>query len=524
MQGRDFLIKAKNQVSDFWQSKNRAQKIRIALAAVGAIAIFSFFIFYISKPKYVPLYSNLDTKDAAAIVKKLEEMKVAYELEDGGETILVDPEYKYKTRISLAQEGLPKGGAMGFEEVFSKNRLGTTDWERQIQYNQALQGELKRTLEEMAEVEKASIYIVQQEKSLFIEPDSKNEPSAAVFLKLRPGAEMDEQGVSGIINLISYAVKGLKPENVTVIDEYGRILSDVISSPEEIDKQALSNQLLIQNDFQKRLQLSVQSLLEQVFGPGNVAVRVNAKLNFDKRSVQSKLFSPTDEETGEGILRSIQEMKEHFSGTSGAAPGGTPGVDSNVPGYQQVTTGDSEHQRSETIKNYDINETHEDLTVAPGAVDKLTVSVVVNRELDQNEKNSIVQMVGNAIGYDPDRDQVSVEGIAFKNDLADFFAGEKSRQEQRARLRNFLILGAILLGILSFVIYKVVSNRKKRRLEEEERIAEEMLEMQQAAAAQEVDEPLELERSAYEKIEKHARRRPEDVAKVLRTWLSEDPR
>lgn len=520
----EYFSKMKQQVSDFWQERNRAQKISMAVGAVAIIAMFGFFIFSLNKPKYVPLYSDLDTKDAGAIIKKLDEMKIPYDLEDGGTTISVHPENKYKTRLSLAQEGLPKGSSMGFEEVFNKNRLGTTDWERQVQYNQALQGELTRTIEDMAEIDKASIYIVQQEKSLFMEPDLKDEPSAAVYLKMSPGAELEDDSIKGIINLVSYAVKGLKPENVTVIDEYGRILSDISHSPGEVDKEVINNQLLIQNNFQEQLQTNVVSLLEQVFGPGNVVARVNAQLNFDQKTVQSKLFSPTDEEVGEGILRSVQEMKEHFSGT-GTAPGGTPGVDGNVPGYQALNVGDSEHQRSEVIKNYDINETHENLTIAQGAVDKLTVSVVINRELNEDEKYSIAQMVGNAIGCDYDRDQVSVEGMEFRNDLADFFAGEMDRQEQRARLRKYMIFGgAALLLLLLFVLYRW-NKRKKEQEQAEEIIAQELYEVGEAAAAQEDEEDLEKEKSGiYEKIEKYAHRKPEDVAKVLRTWLSEDER
>jgi len=517
----EYFSKVKQQVSDFWQGRNRTQKIGIIVGTVGIIAIFGLLILHINKPKYVPLYSNLDAKDAGAIVKKLEDMKIAYQLEDNGTTISVHPENKYKTRLSLAQEGLPKGSSMGFEEVFSKNRLGTTDWERQVQYNQALQGELTRTIEDMAEIERANIYIVQQEKSLFIEPDSQEEPSAAVYLKMAPGAELKDESIKGIINLVSYAVKGLKPENITVVDEYGRILSDVSNSTEEVDKEAINDQLLIQSNFQKQLQTSVVSLLEQVFGPGNVVARVNAKLNFDKKTVQNKLLYPTNEEAGEGILRSVQEMKEYFSG-KGTASGGPPGVDGNVPGYQALNAGDSEQQRSEVIKNYDINETHENLTVAPGAVDKLTVSVVINRELSENEKYSIAQMVGNAIGCDYDRDQISVEGMEFKNNLADFFAGEMDRQAQRAKLRKYSLLGGLLLLILTAVFY-VWYKRKKERQREEEMIAQELYEVEQAAATKEIEENLEKEKSGiYEKIEKYAQRKPEDVAKVLRTWLSED--
>lgn len=302
--------KIKHQASEFWQSRNRAQKIKLAVFAAIIVIALGAMLYIINRPVYVPLYTNLDVKDAAEIAEKLEENNIAYKLEDQGETILVNPEQKYKVRLMLAQEGLPKGGSMGFDDVFSQSRLGTTEWERRIQYNQALQGELARAIEMMKSVERAKVYIVQQEDSLFIEPNSNYEPSAAVFLQLKTGHEMTKEEIMGIINLITYSVKNMKPENVTVVDQYGRTLSNIPLGQEEDTHGAINNQLTIQSNFQNQLQANVQTLLEQIFGTGNVAVRVNAELNFDKKTVQSKLFTPVNEETGEGIVRSIQELKE----------------------------------------------------------------------------------------------------------------------------------------------------------------------------------------------------------------------
>lgn len=512
----------KHQAIEFWQSRNRAQKIKIIVSAAVIVLFLGSMLYILSRPKYVPLYSNLDIKDAAEIVKKLEEDNISYKLENQGKTILVTPEQRYKIMLSLAQEGLPKGGSIGFDEVFSQSRLGTTEWERRIQYNQALQGELSRAIEMMESVEQAKIYIVQQEESVFIQPDSSQEPSAAVFLQVKPGHEMTKEEVMGIINLITYSVKNMKPENVTVVDQYGRTLSNIPLSQDEDSPEAINNQLVIQNNFQNQLQANVKSLLEQIFGPGNVAVRVNAELNFDKKTVQSKLFTPVNEETGEGIVRSIQELREHFSGT-GTVAGGEPGVGANIPGYAQVETGPTEHQRTEVIKNFDINETLETLTVMPGAVNRLTVSVVVNRELSESEKESIASMVGNAIGYDPERDQISVEGMEFQNDMARLLADEFARQQrEQQRMRYFMIAGIALIALLTIISIRWHMNRKKAK-QEEERLAQEMLAMQQAAAAKMEEESLETkDNDIYKKLERHARRNPEDVAKVIKTWLSED--
>lgn len=523
----NYLKKLFQQVGDFWQSRNRAQKIKISVSAFLIVSAVGFMIFLLNRPSYAPLYTNLDEKDAGDIVEKLDDAKIPYKITDGGKTILVDPSQVYKTRIMLAQQGLPKGGVIGFSDIFNKTQLGTTDWERQLQYNQALQGELTKTIEQMAEVDTARVHIVQPEKSLFIQPGQATEPSAAVFLKLKPGEEITEEEVKGIIFLISRSVEGMKPENVTVIDDYGRVLSNISLTHDENSKEVINNHLSIQNSFQKQLQANVQSLLEQVFGPGNVVVRVNAKLNFDNKTVENKLFSPVNKDTGEGIIRSIQDLREHFTGT-GNAPGGAPGVDANAPGYPQANGGNSDYQKSQVTKNYEINESHENIKVAPGAVDKLTVSVIVNRTLDTNERNAIAQLVGNAIGYEPDRDQISVEGMAFNNDLMTAMNDQiNALNQQKANQRRLLFLGAALLAIILFGTYGYVTVRRRRK-REEERLAQELAEAQQAAAeqaaaGQAADQVPEIKKDyIYSNIEKLARRKPEDVAKVLKSWLNED--
>ncbi|TYP59933.1 flagellar basal-body MS-ring/collar protein FliF [Thermosediminibacter litoriperuensis] len=512
----EFINNFKRQAKEFWESRNRAQKIKLLLSASLLILIVGFLGYFASRPNYVPLYSNLSERDAGEIVKKLEDMKIPYKLSDGGKTILADAKDVYKIRLDLAREGLPKGGVLGFNDIFSKTKLGTTEWEKQLQYTQALQGELTRTIEEMEQVESARVHIVQPQKSLFIEPNEQKEPSAAVFLKLKPGVEITEEETRGILNLIAHSIEGLKPENITIVDEFGRVLSNIPLSEEQNTKEVVNSQLAIQNNFQKQLQASVQSLLEQIFGPGNVAVRVNAQLNFDKKIVENTLFLPVSSETGEGILRSVQELKEHFSG-AGNVPIGNPGTDTNIPGYMQLNTdGTSNYQKTEVIRNYEVNESKENLTVAPGTVKKITVSVVINRDLNDEEKNKIATLVGNAIGYDIQRDQITVEGMTFNNQLADILSKQLTEENQRKeRQRMLIIISAAAAAILFIIAYRIATERRRRM--EEERLAHELAAAQQAAS-----QVSEEKQEVFSDIEKLARRRPEDVAKILRTWLNEE--
>ncbi|SHM10449.1 flagellar M-ring protein FliF [Caldanaerovirga acetigignens] len=512
----EFINNIRQKLKEFWESKSKAQKIRLGLSAVLVVLVVTILGYFMTRPNYVVLYSNLDEKDAGEVVKKLDDMKIPYRLTDGGRTILTNAKDVYKVRLELAREGLPKDGQIGFSDIFGKTRLGTTEWEKQIQYTQALQGELARTIEEMEQVETARVHIVQPQKSLFVEPNAQREPSAAVFLKIKPGRELTGEETRGIINLIAHSVEGLKPENITIVDEHGRILSNIPLSEEENAKELVNAQLAIQENFQKRLQSSVQSLLEQIFGPGNVAVRVNAQLNFDKKTVENRMFSPPNPEINEGLLRSVQELREYFSG-QGNVPQGEPGAGSNIGTYQQQNQGGtSDYQKSEIIRNYELNESKENIAVAPGAVRKLTVSVVINRELTDDEKEKIVALVGNAVGYDIQRDQITVEGMAFDTQLADMLSRQLS-EEARSRQRQMVI---IIVTVLAFVAILVVlyRNLMRRKLQmEEEKLAQKLTEAQQAASV-EIDEKEEL----FKNIERLARQRPEEVAKIIRTWLNEE--
>ncbi|MDN5330951.1 MAG: flagellar M-ring protein FliF [Tepidanaerobacteraceae bacterium] len=512
----DFINSIKQKLKEFWETKSKAQKIRLGLSAAIVVLVVAILGYFVTRPNYVPLYSNLDEKDAGEIVKKLDDMKIPYRLTDGGRTILTDAKDVYKVRLELAREGLPKGGQIGFSDIFGKTRLGITEWEKQIQYTQALQGELARTIEEMEQVEAARVHIVQPQKSLFIEPDGQKEPSAAVFLKMKPGKELTEEETRGIINLIAHSVEGLKPENITIVDEYGRILSNIPLSEEGNTKEVVNAQLAIQENFQKQLQSSVQSLLEQIFGPGNVAVRVNVQLDFDKKTVENRSFAPSNPELNEGLLRSVQELREHFSG-QGNIPQGEPGAGTNIGTYQQQNAeGASDYQKTEVIRNYELNESRENIVVAPGAVKKLTVSVVINRDLTEDEKNKIVALVGNAVGYDIQRDQITVEGMAFDTQLADMLSRQLSEEARNRRRQQVIVfVGILLCAAILTIIYRTML-RRKRQLEET-KLAQQLAEAQQAASV-EIDENEQM----FKNIERLARQRPEEVAKIIRTWLNED--
>lgn len=510
----------KEQSLRLWQKIGKRERyIILGSALLLFVAILAWSYWWGSRPEYVPLFTNMDAKDAGEVAGKLKEMKVPYEIGGNGTAIMVSSKDVYRIRLDLASQGLPRGNK-GFE-VFDQTKFGTTEFQNKVYLLQALQGELTRTIEQMDEVEKARVHIVLPEDSLY----KKNEKpaTASIMLKLRPSAQLSREQIKGIVNLAAHSIQGLKPENITVVDSYAKVLND----PNETNNTAgpaTLTQLELTKKVQEDLQKNVQSLLEQVLGSGKAAARVSVELNFDQRTMDKQTFDPVVDD--KGIIRSSQESSENYKGTSNA-PGGVPGTATNIPGYVTSTNNQSNYEKKETTRNYEINETKEKVVSAPGSIKRLTVAVLVDSNMDKAQQDSLMRTVASTVGINPARgDAISVESISFNTELAD----KQRKEEEAAKFQDKLIFWAkILVPLLSIVA--IVAFMLYRRRKEEEAAAEaEMDELAAALAVEaapeeisEADTPEDNERKQQrETIEKFAKAKPEDVAQLLKTWLNDE--
>lgn len=499
-----------HQLGETW--KKMPALARVVVVGAGGLVLAALIVVSVLNsrgPRMQALFTGLDPKDAAEVVARLEKEKVPYKLEAGGSAVLVAARDVHKMRLVLAAEGLPNGGSIGFE-LMDRTNIGATDFERRVNYLRALQGELARTIMQIDAVEAARVHIVIPEQSLFV---SKAQPAtAAVMIKIRPLAEIDRGQVRGIANLVSKSVEGLKPEEVTIIDFTGKVLSSDYGI-QAADRQAGSF-LEVKTNFQKDLERSVQTLLERALGAGNVVARVSADMNFDQTTVTRNLFTPASD--GGGLARSVKELQEVFQGT-GAQSGGVPGVPSNVPGYSGTTGaggGNSSYERSETVKNVEINEVREQTVVAPGSVKRLSVAVIVNRDLTAAEKAAIENTIASAVGIDPKRqDTISVTGMQFDTSLVDQLKKEMEQPKTAARDPRFIFAGA---GLGAFILVAVAVMSMRRRKKTVEPVAE-----IQAQPFPEMTADIGPNSRAKEQIEKLVKQNPEGVAQLLKTWLAE---
>ena len=290
------------RLQEYFQTLTLPQKISYA----GGILIFAgalaFLVYLNNRTDYAPLYSGMSQSDMAEVAQSLKAKKIPYRVSEG--SVEVPREQIYDTRLSLASDGIPKGSGMGFE-IFDQQKLGSTEFVQKINYQRALQGELARTMNSMSEVLESRVHLVLPEDSLFKE--DQKPPSAAVVLKLRPGARMGEKELQGIVHLVAATVRGLEEDRITVMSNDGQVL---YKKGREDDSSQMSNsQIERKQRMEDDMRQKVQSMLEQVLGPNRVLARVSLDLDLNQVQIAEETYNPDST-----VIRSQQRTTESSEG------------------------------------------------------------------------------------------------------------------------------------------------------------------------------------------------------------------
>ena len=501
----------KERYLQLWQKTTKRQRyMGLGVIVLLLALIFGGSYWYGSKPDLAPLFTNMETKDAGEVAAKLKEAKIPYDIQETkqGTTILVPVKNVHSARMELATQGLPRGNK-GFE-IFDDSKLGVTEFQNKVNYLQALQGELTRTIEQIDVVEKARVHIVLPEDSLY----KKNEKpaTASIMLKLAPQMKLSKKEIKGIVNLAAHSIQGLTPENITIVDDTGKILNEADDDQNEEKKfgQLTKIQLDLTQKVQERLKNNVQRLLDQALGEGKAFVQVSVELDFDQRQTDKSTFTPVVDESG--IIRSQQETSESYTGTS-VNPGGPAGTQSNIPGYVATNNNsNATYEKKESTKNYEINEEKQKVVASPGSIRRLNIAVLVIDTLTQAQQDSIRRSVASAVGINTARgDTVSVEPLPFNTDVDRLAAEEKAKREQE-EMMLYACIGLIILIILMCVfMYRYHRRRKQHDAEvEAERQAE------AAAHREEVESLREEIAQQTQEIEQQRLLAEETAAEVAR--------
>ena len=547
----NFFQQLLQQFKEVWGRFNRTQMILIIAIPTVLFVGLMVFILASSQSRFEVLYSHLEQKDAADVTTELKKENIPYKLasKDNFVMVLVPSEKVYDTRLTLAGQGLPRGSGVGYE-IFDQPKWGSTDFTQKINYKRAIETEMARTIGSLQQIESARVSIVMPEPELFTEKEKPT--TASVVLELKPEAQLKKEQVRGIVHLVSASVEGLKPENVSVIDSKGNILSAFVqeeqdeNNPDSPDGSTLTqqakltlHQMEVQQSYEKDLEHKVTTMLTKVLGGNSrFAVSVSAELNFDKQEADSETFEPVVD--GQGIARSTQSKKEQYVGDGGfpsSIVGGVPGTDSNIPGYQAVAGTNSQYSKEENTTNYEINRTVKHNVVAPGSPKRISVGVFVDN-LQPQQVDAIKTAVRAAAGLDLNRgDQVEVENMPFDNSQALADIKRETKMEHDDLIVTIGKIGLLVLmaiGMLLFLRSLLKPKKEKQYVETMDELPEEPVMMPQVEDIITTDitaEDLARAESARDAKKREAVRKevfemanknPENIAQIIKKWLSEE--
>jgi flagellar M-ring protein FliF len=494
------------------------QKIVIGLLVAGLA--LGGFVFYrwITAPTMAPLFSNLASADASAIVDQLNTDGVPYTLADGGATIMVAQDVVNSERLVMSGKGLPASNDSGYA-LLDQQGITTSEFQQQVSYQRALEGELANTLKALDGVNQAVVHIALPKDQVFA--TDKGKPTASVLLDLAPGTKLSGEQVQAVTHLVSSSIEKMDPADVTVADSTGAVLS---AAGQGVTSGSGDAQAQAEQDYEARLAANAQQILDRVAGPGNAVVTVRADLNFDKVDTTAESYNYTP-----GTPPVSQSTTgEKYSG-SGAAIGGVLGSQTTTP----AGTGNSTYDKSTDTTNNAVGKTVTTTEGAVGTVQRLTVSVVMdNATAGGVNQTQLQSLVSNAVGLNTARgDAITVAAMAFDQTAAQKAAADlKAAQaaEKSAQMWSMIKTGGIALGIALLVLVVWLRSRRNREEYEEYEDDEPEPERIQVESVRDPaldDRAAQLATAKREKvrgeISEMVSDRPDEVATMLRGWFAE---
>ncbi|UDN34599.1 flagellar basal-body MS-ring/collar protein FliF [Proteus sp. NMG38-2] len=565
-----------NQKKGFNAIINRIKadpKIPLIIAGSAAIAIFVAAFLWLQSPDYKVLYSNLSDKDGGEIVTQLTQMNVPYRLSQNGAAIMVPDNQVHELRLKLAQAGLPKGGAAGFE-LLDKEKFGISQFSEQINYQRALEGELARTIETLGPVQNARVHLALPKPSLFVR--EQKSPSASVTVGLLQGRALDEGQINAIVHIVASSVAGMPDSSVTIVDQSGKLLTQ----PDALGRDLNSIQLKYVQELESRYQQRIETLLGPIVGRGNVHAQVTAQVDFSHTEETAEEYKP-NQPPNQAAVRSKQLSQSEQNG--GMLAGGVPGALSNQPvappqapietpkaqedektdeanttgTNRTLTRNPNSNSRLDETTNYEVDRRIRHIKRPVGNVERLSVAVIVNYKTIEDTKEAaegeepvvetkqipltdeqiqqIEGLVREAMGYSQERgDSLSVVNSQF-NDIEEKVITIPVWENPEI-LAKALDLGRwLLLVIIAWILWRKLVKPQLEKRREAEIAAQKAVLKTKLQVKDDVDET-ELDDEARRKqarkrvsaelqsqrIREMAEKDPRVVAMVIREWMSKE--
>ena len=549
-----------NGLQALWDRLRANPKIPLLIAASAAIAIVVALLLWAKSPDYRVLYSNINDRDGGAIVTQLTQMNIPYRFAENGAALLIPADKVHETRLRLAQLGLPKGGAVGFE-LLDQEKFGISQFSEQINYQRALEGELSRTIESLGPVQNARVHLALPKPSLFVR--EQKSPSASVTLTLQAGRALDDGQINAIVYMVSSSVAGLPPGNVTVVDQSGRLLTQSDGTGRDLNAAQLKYAGEVENRYQRR----IEAILAPMVGNGNVRAQVTAQIDFATREQTDEEYQP-NQQPNKAAVRSRQLSQSDQIG--GPLVGGVPGALSNQPSAPATapietakpaagTNADAakpnatatrsaasgpQNTRSDETTNYEVDRTIRHTQQKAGTVQRLSVAVVVNyRGTDKEGKPlpmskeqlaQIESLVRESMGFSSSRgDTLNVVNTPFTDN--EITGGELPFWQSQSFIDRLLDAGRYLLVLL--VAWLLWRKLVRPQLQNRQAVQKVALATANAPMAKPADsnkqsnEELAQHRKSQQRVSAEvqsqrirelAEKDPRVVALVIRQWMSNE--
>ncbi|KQR34575.1 flagellar basal-body MS-ring/collar protein FliF [Curtobacterium sp. Leaf154] len=461
---KNVLARLSAYVKGFSAAQRTIAILAIAALVLGGIALAS----WLGKASYAPLFTGLAAADASSITDQLQTDGVPFQLTDGGATILVPQAQVYSERLKAASNGLPSSNEGGYS-LLDKMGVTSSEFQQDVTYKRAMEGELAKTIGAMDGVRTATVQLAIPEKSVFV--SEEKDPTASVFIATENGTQLSTDQVQAVVHLTSASVEGMQPTDVSVVDAKGQTLSAVGTGATGSGADQAA-------DYDAATSKKIQDLLDTTLGAGNATVVVSGTMNQESGTRTSESYtSPT---SGPVALNESSTTEEYGAG-AGAGNGATGvlGPDNiAVPnGTATSGAGDDGYKNESATKNNAVDHTTETTQIPSGGLDRQTISVALNSKADavQNANlQSINDLVSAAAGVDQARgDQVKVAMMDFDTSASDQAAKaleEQQKADQQEALWSSIRTAGIVIGIVLAVIAIMFFVARRNRKQEREAV------------------------------------------------------
>ncbi|MCX7175126.1 MAG: flagellar basal-body MS-ring/collar protein FliF [Proteobacteria bacterium] len=529
-------------------SLSPAQKIGAMASVAFGIALLVGAWMWSKSVDYSVLFSNISERDGGQIIVSLQQMNVPYKFSESGGAILVPASQVHDARLKLASQGLPKGGLVGFE-VMETQKLGSSQFLEQINYQRALEGELARSIQSLKAVQGARVHLAIPKTTAFLRDEQK--PSASVVLNLYPGRALEANQVAGIVHLVSSSVPQLTPASISVIDQTGNLISQTQDPLRDagLDPTQLKYLRELEMSYIKR----IEAILDPVAGAENVRAQVAADVDFSQTEQMAETYKPNPSQ--EAAIRS-QQTAETGSTSPGAT--GVPGALSNqppapatapittpaapgTPGAAGNATASAQPLNStkNATVNYELDKTVKHTKGGGGVIKRLSVAVVVNNRKVTNkdgkvssvpfsatERGQIEALVREAMGFNKDRgDSLNVANVSFTVSEKEVVPPLPLWKDPELVSTAREGVKFVLLPLLAFILWRKLVKPMIDDMVAAHAAAKKQREMELVEAAiPKVKEMGRTQRAFEAKLSGArdlAKQEPKVVADVIRDWVAE---